>query len=71
MVLVAAALLLLLNRGDDAPRCSPHADLVLVRHEEKVSLLDGELLALHPLQQNVVSMTNFSEEKYFLTKSTI
>nr|POE86306.1 hypothetical protein CFP56_45915 [Quercus suber] len=47
VVLVAAALLLLLDRGDDAPRFSPCADLVLVRHGEKVSLLDGELLDLH------------------------
>nr|POF02120.1 hypothetical protein CFP56_71808 [Quercus suber] len=47
VVLVAAALLLLLDRGDDAPQCSPCADLVLVRHGEKVSLLDGVLLDLH------------------------
>ena len=47
VVLAAVTLLLLLNRGDDAPQGLPRADHVLVRHKEKVSLLDGDLLALH------------------------
>nr|POF23480.1 hypothetical protein CFP56_40057 [Quercus suber] len=47
MVLIAVALLLLLDRGDDAPRGLPRADHDLVRHGEKVSLLDSELFPLH------------------------
>ena len=50
MVLVAMALFLLLDRGDDAPQGSPYVNHVLVRHGEKVSLLNSELLALHRRQ---------------------
>ncbi|KAK3025938.1 hypothetical protein RJ639_040854 [Escallonia herrerae] len=42
--LIAAALLLLLDGGDDAPRGAPRADHVLVGHREEVALLHGELL---------------------------
>ena len=38
VVLVATTLLLLLDRGDDAPRGLPRVDHVLVHHKEKVSL---------------------------------
>ena len=47
VVLVAVALLLLLDRGDDAPQGLPRADHVLVRDREKVGLLDDDLLAFH------------------------
>ena len=46
VVLVAAALLLLLDRGDDAPRGAARSDHVLVRDGEEVPLLDGELLVV-------------------------
>lgn len=42
--LIALGLLLLLNGGDDSPRCTASTDDVLVRHREEVALLNGEFL---------------------------
>ena len=52
--LVALGLLLLLDGGDNSPRCTAGADNVLVCDGKKVALLNGELLvgrrdALHVL----------------------
>ncbi len=43
--LVALGLLLLRDRGDDAPRGTSRADDVLVRDRQQISLLDREFLA--------------------------
>lgn len=40
VVLVPLRLLLLLDRGEDPPRCPPRADHVLVSDREEISLLD-------------------------------
>ena len=45
MLIGALRLLFLLDRGDDAPRCSPCADYVLVCDREKVSLIDSQFAA--------------------------
>ena len=42
--LVALGLLLLLNGGDDSPRCAASTDDVLVGDGQKISLLDREFL---------------------------
>jgi|TARA_R110002003_G_scaffold279_22_gene18181 hypothetical protein len=42
--LVALGLLLLLDRGDDSPRCTAGTDYILIRDGEEVSLFNGELL---------------------------
>lgn len=44
LLLVALGLLLLLNRGDDSPRCTASTNDVLVGDGKEVSLLDGKLL---------------------------
>ena len=44
LLLVALGLLLLLDRGDDAPRRTAGADDVLVGDRQEIPLLDGELL---------------------------
>ena len=46
VVLVASALLLLLDGGDDAPGSASGADDVLVGNREEVALLDREFLVL-------------------------
>ena len=45
LLLVALALLLLLDAGDDAPRGTAGADDVLVGHGKEVALVDCELAA--------------------------
>jgi hypothetical protein len=42
--LVALGLFLLLDRGDDSPRCATGTDDVLIGNGEEISLLDGEFL---------------------------
>lgn len=42
--LVSFRLLLLLDGGDDAPRCTASTDDVLVGDREQVALLNGEFL---------------------------
>jgi hypothetical protein len=39
----ALGLLLLLDRGDDAPRSTAGADDILIGNRKKVALVDGEL----------------------------
>jgi len=46
VILVAAALLLLLDRGDYTPRGATRSDHVLVGYREEVPLLDGEFLVI-------------------------
>ena len=46
LLLVALALLLLLDGGDDAPRSTASANDVLVGDGEKVALLHGEIAIL-------------------------
>lgn len=43
---VALGLLLLLDRGHDAPRCTAGANDVLVGNGQKVTLLNGEVAVL-------------------------
>ncbi|KOM58246.1 hypothetical protein LR48_Vigan11g128000 [Vigna angularis] len=42
VILVVAALFLLLDRGDDAPRGAPRSDHVLVGYKEEIPLFDVE-----------------------------
>ena len=53
VLLRALGLLLLLDRGDDAPRGTSCADNVLVGDGQKVALVNGELTAdLHGVRSN-------------------
>ena len=48
-VVIAAALLLLFNGGDNAPRGTACSNHILVRNREEVALLDSELLGVDSL----------------------
>jgi len=71
VILVAAALLLLLDRGDDAPRGAARSDHVLVGYGEEVPLLNGEFLVvcgsgdlLHELHHLFVALGLLSELRH-------
>ena len=49
IILVALALLLLLDAGDDPPRGTTSADNVLVRHRQQIPLFHGKLLVMDQL----------------------
>lgn len=55
VVLVALALLLLLDAGHDPPGRAASADHVLVGHREQVALLDGEL-AVHVILRDLLHL---------------
>lgn len=66
VLLGALGLLLLLDRGDDAPRGTAGTDDVLVGNAEEVALVDGELAAelshlLHVGDHLIVSLSLLAE----------